>query len=149
MVYFEIFINQYNIPRPLPYTAKSIVNQLTQLFSHMFIHAFTNWHWLLECKASGHLGHLSLIHRNFNRMDSFQYWYTALVLILAFNWETSTVHSYGLITVLGYCFGPNPVKPQPSICFTYWDSIWYSSTELALIICCTFKRTLFCCTLLI
>ena len=46
--YFEfsfISINQYNINSPWPYTAKSIVKQLTQLFTHMFIQAFTDY-WL-------------------------------------------------------------------------------------------------------
>ena len=46
--YFEfsfISINQYNINSPWPYTAKSIDSQLTQLFTHMFIQALTEY-WL-------------------------------------------------------------------------------------------------------
>ena len=57
--YFEfslISINQYNINFAWPYTADSIDCQLTQLFPHMFIQAFTDY-W--SVKASSQLGHMS------------------------------------------------------------------------------------------
>ena len=57
--YFEfslISINQYNINFAWPNTANSIDSQLTQLFPHMFIQAFTDY-W--SVKASSQLGHLS------------------------------------------------------------------------------------------
>ena len=38
-----ISINQYNINFPWPYTANSIVKQLTQLFPQMFIQAYTDY----------------------------------------------------------------------------------------------------------
>ena len=51
-----ISIKSVNIYSPWPYPAKSIVKQLTQLFSHMFIQAFTDY-W--SVKTSGQLGHMS------------------------------------------------------------------------------------------
>ena len=54
--FFIYFCQSVNIYSPWPYPAKSIVKQLTQLFSHMFIQAFTDY-W--SVKTSGQLGHMS------------------------------------------------------------------------------------------
>ena len=57
--FFEFFIYFYqsvNINLAWPYTADPIDCQLTQLFPHMFIQAFTDY-W--SVKTSGQLGHMS------------------------------------------------------------------------------------------
>ena len=53
---FHLFYQSVNINFAWPYTADSIDCQLTQLFPHMFIQAFTDY-W--SVKASGQLGHMS------------------------------------------------------------------------------------------
>ena len=40
---FAFSLNQYNINCAWPNTANSIMKQLTQLFPHMFIHAYTDY----------------------------------------------------------------------------------------------------------
>ena len=73
---------------PWPYTANSIVNQLTQLFSHMFIQAYTDyWNvrpavrpYVLNSLISVFEYCSGLNSAIFTEWDSFQYLYTALVL---------------------------------------------------------------------
>ena len=46
-----ICVNQYNINFAWPNTANSIVKQLTQLFPHMFIQAYTDY-WSVRLAVS-------------------------------------------------------------------------------------------------
>ena len=76
--YFEFFIYFYqslNIYSPWPYPAKSIVRQLTQRISSMFIQAFTDY-W--GVKASGQLGHMSWIHEFSNFVNFSPYCWTVI-----------------------------------------------------------------------
>ena len=50
-VFIVNFVNQYNINFPWPNTANSIVKQLTQLFPHMFIQAYTDY-WNVRLAVS-------------------------------------------------------------------------------------------------
>ena len=145
-MFLNIYSQSVQCNFPWPYTANSIVNQLTQVFSHMFIQAYTDY-WnvrptvrpyvlnslisvlMLNCNSYiyGFGTHSVFVYCSglnsaiFTEWDSFQCSYTALVL-------NSVIFSLlGHIPVFVYCSGLN------SAIFTEWDSFQYSYTVLVLI----------------
>ena len=136
---------------PWPYTANSIKNQLTQLFSHLCIQAYTDY-WNVRPAVRPYvlnsLISVLILNRNsyiygfgthsvfiycsglnsaiFTEGDSFQYSYTALVLNSVILNCNSYIYGFGTHSVFIYCSGLN------SAIFTEWDSLQYLYTVLVL-----------------
>ena len=113
---------------PWPYTANSIVNQLTQLFSHLCIQAYTDY-WNVRPAVRPYILN-SLISVLMLNCNSYIYGFkTHLVLVycigLEFN-RNSYIYGFGTHSVFVYCSGLN------SAIFTEWDSIQCSCTALVL-----------------
>ena len=127
------------------------MKQLTQLISHMFIQAYTDY-WNVRPAVRPYvlnsLISALILNRNsyiygfgthsvfvycfglnsaiFTEWDSFQYSCTALVLNSVILNRNSYIYGFGTHSVLVYCFGLN------SAIFTEWDSFQYSCTALVL-----------------
>ena len=113
---------------PWPYTANSIVNQLTQLFSHLCIQAYTDY-WNVRPAVRPYVLNsvISVLMLNCN---SYIYGFkTHSVLVYCIGLEfnlNSYIYGFGTHSVFVYCSGLN------SAIFTEWDSFQCLYTALVL-----------------